>query len=270
MKYSYTLDGVAHSVVITDSGQVLELRRGDLTGEYLRAAGRRVWASEADWKADLPTGTELTRTPGKCETPNPVLNELMRHCGHLTVHDTIRQSSQRETILESISYMQEGIASGGSAVDYYRARLAELEGRLETASLEPAYYSTGRNTKFYYEPTDGLLVPVYLNKNQGLLFFKDTDGKMKEIMWGHSVWIPRGNQLQRVSLRCTGAAAMLEENPENLPEENPEPVPEKWTEEIPEPVSDTAADNAEIGKRRWQMLNGLAFFLLTAYQLYKP
>ncbi len=254
MKYSYTVDGLAQSVVVTDTGRVIELRRGDLTGEYLRAAGRRTWASEAEWKAELPTGTELTRTPGKCETPNPVLNELMRHCGHLTVHDTIRQSSQRETILHSIRLMQEGLARGGSAVDYYRTRIAELEERLETASLDPVYYSTGRNTKFYYEPTDGLMVPVYLNKHQGLLFFKDRGGKMKEITWGHCVWIPHGNHLRRVSIRLPGPTA----------------IPEAAHVQTKAPASDTTADDAEWGHRRRQMLAGLASFLLTAYQLYKP
>ncbi len=51
MKYSYTINGEDHTVVVLSDGSVVEVQRG-----------ARRWASVSDWKSDLPTGIILTRS----------------------------------------------------------------------------------------------------------------------------------------------------------------------------------------------------------------
>lgn len=54
-------DGVVRSSVVLYDGLWLEIRRGDLTGPALKAAGRRRWGGKEAWLAAVCAGTELQK-----------------------------------------------------------------------------------------------------------------------------------------------------------------------------------------------------------------
>jgi hypothetical protein len=54
MKYSYTVNGEERSVVVLGDGSVL------------RCGSSETWASVADWREEVPTGTVLTRSVDIC------------------------------------------------------------------------------------------------------------------------------------------------------------------------------------------------------------
>jgi hypothetical protein len=60
LRYSHPTD--ASTVVILRDGRLRELRRGELTGSALRAAGQRHWENIVAWKSDMPAGGEFCPT----------------------------------------------------------------------------------------------------------------------------------------------------------------------------------------------------------------
>lgn len=271
MKYSYELDGVDYTVVKTKNGRIVEVRRGDLTGEYLRAAGRRTWASEADWKAELPTGTVLTRYDRRT-TSNPRLNRLLEYCGSLRVYDTVAYVSDYDGMLSHIRYLQGEVALAREykleeRLAYCERRIAECKEELLSTSREPTYRRTEYRPIFYFEEDD-MMSPVYVNCKEGLMLYCIGDA-WDEIPVGCKFWIPLEDGYMSVIIDDVPPAdepgEVCEEpvyvpSPVSIPEINDEPTQGEPTKE----------EFELIAKKRWQMLNGLAFFFSLAYRLYKP
>lgn len=57
LRYSHPT--ATSTVVVLRNGQVKELRRGELTGSALRAAGGRRWENVGAWASDMPVGGEF-------------------------------------------------------------------------------------------------------------------------------------------------------------------------------------------------------------------
>ncbi|NDE17883.1 hypothetical protein EBZ80_23460 [bacterium] len=74
LRYSHPT--AASTVLIFRNGRLRELRRGELTGSALRAAGQRHWENIVAWKSDMPAGGEFCSTSQALlapPTPTPVL-----------------------------------------------------------------------------------------------------------------------------------------------------------------------------------------------------
>jgi len=255
MKYSYVINGEDRTAVATKDGRIMEVRRGDLTGSALLEAGRRVWASEAEWKAELPTGTVIERSSPRL-TPNPRLNRLLDHCDGLRIYDTVRSYSDAErleTQLKSVKAMAEQAES--QYREYYVKRINEAAAALQAASTERRYYRTCYDPLFYCEQGSDVR-PVHVNRSDGLMLFIDK-GRWAEPPVGATFWIPSDDGYRK---------AVIDEAVEDVHTVYAEPV------YIPSPIALSGfedSDNVMFAKKRKQMLAGLSFFLLTAYRLYK-
>jgi hypothetical protein len=256
MKYSYTVNGEDRTAVASKDGRIMEVRRGDLTGSALLAAGRRAWGSEAEWKAELPSGTVIERSSPRL-TPNPRLNLLLEQCsGGLRIYDTVRSYSDAERLATQLKNMKAMVEQTMPKYrEYYNKRIEEWEAALQAASTERKYYRTCYDPLFYCEQGDGVQ-PVYINRSDGLILCIDK-GRWVEPPVGATFWIPSNGGYRKV---------VIDEAVEETHTVYAEPV------YIPSPIALYGfedSDNVMNAKKRKQMLAGLSFFLLMAYRLYK-
>ncbi len=233
----------------------MEVRRGDLTGPALLAAGRRVWASEAEWKAELPTGTVIDRSSPRL-TPNPRLNRLLDHCGGLRIYDTVRSYSDADRFATHPKNMK---AMAEQAMpkyrEYYAKRIEEWEAAVQAASTERRYYRTCYDPLFYYEQGSDVR-PVHVNRSDGLLLCR-IGNTWAEPPVGATFWIPSDDGYRKT---------VIDDAVEDVHAVYAEPV------YIPSPIALSGFEDSDqvlVANKRLRMLAGLSFFLLTAYRLYK-
>jgi len=258
MKYSYTINGEAQTVVMTKTGTMLEVRRGDLTGSALQSAGQRTWGSEAEWKAEMPTGTVITRSSPRL-TSNPRLNQLLaEYDGLLRLYDNVNAWSEAGRIESRLQYLKSAAATA-KYQQYYEKQIDACRTALQTASTQLKYYRTCHLPIFYCDMGYDKVTPVFINRRLGLMLCC-IDGKWAPPPIRSTFWIPNNNGYRKVVIDDVS----IESTPITV---HAEPL------YIPSPFALSGFDAPEkdnSGSKRVRMWAGLAGFLLLAYQLHKP